>query len=147
MFNPSDLSLRRLVAQMFVVRASGHLFDSQIRYPAWEPTRERLRHWLEDWGIGGVLLIDGSVSELRLRTEQLQGWAEIPLLLCADIEEGVGATLYGSYLVSAADGLGGNRPGEFAGGGRVGPGDGARVGCGSGGGGVELDSGPGGGCE
>ncbi len=96
MFNPSDLSLRRLVAQMFVVRASGHLFDSQIRYPAWEPTRERLRHWIEDWGIGGVLLIDGSVSELRLRTEQLQGWAEIPLLLCADIEEGVGQRFPGA---------------------------------------------------
>ncbi|WP_159783855.1 glycoside hydrolase family 3 N-terminal domain-containing protein [Sodalinema gerasimenkoae] len=96
MFNPSDLSLRRLVAQMFVVRASGHLFDSQIRYPAWEPARERLQHWIEDWGIGGVLLIDGSVSELRLRTEQLQGWAEIPLLLCADIEEGVGQRFTGA---------------------------------------------------
>ncbi|TAN84595.1 MAG: beta-glucosidase [Phormidium sp. SL48-SHIP] len=96
MFNPSDLSLRRLVAQMFVVRASGHLFDSQIRYRAWEPDRDRLRHWLQDWGIGGVLLIDGSVSELRLRTQQLQEWAEIPLLLCADIEEGVGQRFTGA---------------------------------------------------
>lgn len=96
MFNPSDLSLRRLVAQMFVVRASGHLFDSQIRYRAWEPESEKLRHWIQDWGIGGVLLIDGSVSELRLRTQQLQDWAEIPLLLCADIEEGVGQRFTGA---------------------------------------------------
>jgi len=29
-----NLSLPELVAQMFVVRASGYLFDHQIRYPA-----------------------------------------------------------------------------------------------------------------
>lgn len=94
--NLETLSLPRLVAQMFVVRASGHLFDSQIRYPAWEPSRAVLQRWISELGIGGVLLIDGSVTELRLRSQQLQEWAEIPLLLCADIEEGVGQRFAGA---------------------------------------------------
>lgn len=96
MLDLNTLSLPRLVAQMFVVRASGHLFDRQIRYPAWEPTRDVLHRWVAELGIGGVLLIDGSAAELRLRTEQLQSWAEIPLLLCADVEEGVGQRFPGA---------------------------------------------------
>ncbi|MBP0004876.1 MAG: beta-glucosidase [Cyanobacteria bacterium SBC] len=90
------LTLEQKIAQMFVIRASGHLFDSQIRYPAWEPQRKTLKRWISELGIGGVLLIDGSAVELHLRTQQLQEWAEIPLLLCADIEEGVGQRFAGA---------------------------------------------------
>ncbi|WP_017663527.1 glycoside hydrolase family 3 N-terminal domain-containing protein [Baaleninema simplex] len=90
------LPLQQQVAQMFVVRASGHLFDSQIRYPAWEPQRQTLQRWIGELGLGGVLLIDGSAAELRLKTQQLQEWADIPLLLCADIEEGVGQRFSGA---------------------------------------------------
>ena len=90
------LSLERQVAQMFVVRASGFLFDSQIRYPAWEPPAATLQRWIGDLGVGGVILVDGSAPELMLRTSQLQGWAEIPLLVSADIEEGVGQRFAGA---------------------------------------------------
>jgi len=90
------LSLAEQVAQMVVVRVSGYLFDQQIRYPAWEPSAAVLRHWVEDLGVGGVILLGGSAAEVGLRSHQLQDWAAIPLLICADIEEGVGQRFSGA---------------------------------------------------
>jgi beta-glucosidase len=91
-----NLSLQELVAQMFVVRASGFLFDHQIRYPEWEPKADRLRYYLENLGVGGVILVGGSAAELAVRSQQLQSWAKFPLLLAADIEEGVGQRFGGA---------------------------------------------------
>lgn len=89
-------SLEAQVAQMIVVRASGYLFDHQIMYPAWEPPAATLQHWVQDLGIGGVILLGGSAGELSLRSQQLQAWAEVPLLIAADIEEGVGQRFAGA---------------------------------------------------
>lgn len=94
--NLDNLSLPELVAQMVVVRASGYLFDHQIQYPAWEPPRQKLQHWVQDLGVGGVIFLGGSAAELALRTEELQSWATIPLLMAADIEEGVGQRFSGA---------------------------------------------------
>lgn len=91
-----SLSLEQQVAQMFVIRASGYLFDHQIRYPAWEPPAAELRHLVEDLGVGGVLLPVGNAGDLLLRTQQVQSWAKIPLLLASDIEEGVGQRFDGA---------------------------------------------------
>ncbi|HEY9728674.1 MAG TPA: glycoside hydrolase family 3 N-terminal domain-containing protein [Chroococcales cyanobacterium] len=92
----SELSLKQQVAQMVVVRASGYLFDHQIRYPAWEPPAGQLQYWVQELGIGGVILLGGSAGELALRSQQLQDWATIPLLVAADIEEGVGQRFEGA---------------------------------------------------
>lgn len=89
------LTLAEQVAQMIVVRASGHLFDQQIRYPQWEAPTATLRRWIEQVGIGGVIVLGGSAAELALRTEQMQSWASIPLLVAADVEEGVGQRFAG----------------------------------------------------
>ncbi len=91
-----DLSLEEQVAQMIVVRASGYLFDHQIKYPVWEPSAQQLQHWLQVLGIGGVILRGGSAGELLLRSQQLQDWAKIPLLIAADVEEGVGQHFAGA---------------------------------------------------
>lgn len=91
-----SLPLAQQVAQMIVVRASGHLFDPQIEYPLWEPPVQTLRHWIQELGVGGVILLGGSAAEVRLRTHQLQGWATTPLLIAADIEEGVGQRFAGA---------------------------------------------------
>ena len=88
-------SLRRLIAALLVVRASGHLLDSQRRYPQWELPNAELRQLL-DQGVGGVILLGGSAPEVALRCEQLQSWARLPLLLCADVEEGVGQRFEGA---------------------------------------------------
>lgn len=94
--NLNDLSLEEQVAQMIVVRASGYLFDHQIQYPVWEPPAATLQYWLQELGVGGVILLGGSAGELALRTQQLQNWAKFPLLIAADIEEGVGQRFTGA---------------------------------------------------
>ncbi|MEQ9548486.1 MAG: glycoside hydrolase family 3 N-terminal domain-containing protein [Coleofasciculus sp. G3-WIS-01] len=91
-----SLSLAQQVAQMVVVRSSGYLFDHQIQYPAWEPPAARLQHWIQDLGVGGVILLGASAGELALRSQQLQRYAQIPLLIAADIEEGVGQRFAGA---------------------------------------------------
>lgn len=94
--NFDSLSRAQQVAQMVVVRASGYLFDHQIQYPAWEPSAATLRDWIEKLGVGGVILLGGSAAELALRSHELQSWASIPLLIAADIEEGVGQRFSGA---------------------------------------------------
>jgi beta-glucosidase len=91
-----SLSLAQLVAQMVVVRTSGHLLDRQIQYPAWEAPADTLRHWVADLGVGGVIFLGGSVAEMGRRTQQIQSWAKYPLLMAADIEEGVGQRFLGA---------------------------------------------------
>lgn len=111
--------LRRQVAQLLVVRGSGHWSDGQRRYPRWELPNAEL-HRLLDAGVGGVILLGGSAAELRLRTDQLRRWADGPLLLCADVEEGVGQRFEGaSWLVPPGRGptawprsSAGSRPGR-----------------------------------
>ena len=90
-----ELSLPEQVAQLIVVRASGHLYDHQIQYPVWEPPAATLERWL-GLGMGGVILLGGSAIEVAVRTQQLQGWAKLPLLIAADIEEGVGQRFAGA---------------------------------------------------
>ena len=85
-----SLDLKEQIAQMIVVRASGYLFDRQIRYPAWEAKNAQLKIWLEEFNLGGVILLGGSSVELEKRSQQLQSWAKIPLFVAADIEEGIG---------------------------------------------------------
>ena len=89
----ADWSVDRLAAQMMVVRTTGFLFDHQVQYPIWESDSEMLRR-LVGMGVGGVIFLGGSSAELTLKTAGLQALAMsmgLPkLLLCADIEEGVG---------------------------------------------------------
>ena len=86
-------SVDRLAAQMIVVRTTGLLFDHQVQYPVWEADSESLRRLVE-LGVGGVIFLGGSGAELALKTAGLQELAlsvgSPQLLLCADIEEGVG---------------------------------------------------------
>lgn len=91
-----QLSLKQQVAQLLVVRSSGHLFDREIRYPQWEAPTAKLRHWIEDLGIGGVILLGGSIAELAVRIQQMQSWTQVPLLIAADIEQGVGQRFSGA---------------------------------------------------
>ncbi len=95
----SPEALDRLAASLLVVRCSGHPADGQRRYPRWELDNASLQRLLQR-GVGGVILLGGSAAELRLRTRQLEAWAGAPLLLCADVEEGVGQRFEGaSWLV------------------------------------------------
>jgi beta-glucosidase len=90
-----DAELRRKIAALLVVRASGHLLDDQRGYPRWELDNATLRRLLSE-GVGGVILLGGCSAELALRTRQLRGWSDSRLLLCADVEEGVGQRFDGA---------------------------------------------------
>lgn len=91
-----QLSLEQQIAQLLVVRTSGAYFDSQITYPQYEAPRDRLQHWIGELGVGGVILLGGNAAEVALRCQQLQEWATVPLLIAADIEEGVGQRFAGA---------------------------------------------------
>ncbi|MBE9032299.1 beta-glucosidase [filamentous cyanobacterium LEGE 11480] len=91
-----NVSLKKLAAQTIVVRTTGFLFDDQLQYPQWEVDAARLKHLIQDVGIGGVILLGASTAEVALKIEQMQGWAEVPLLICADIEEGIGQRFPGA---------------------------------------------------
>ena len=91
--------LRQAVANLLVVRASGHATDRQRRYPRWELSNNELEQLLGA-GVGGVILLGGTATELQQRCRTLQRWAGRPILLCADVEEGVGQRFEGaSWLV------------------------------------------------
>jgi beta-glucosidase len=76
-------------SQLLVLRASGYAWDHQRQYPQWELANQSLRSHLQA-GVSGVILVGGSITEVAARTQQLQSWAPQPLLLAADVEEGVG---------------------------------------------------------
>jgi beta-glucosidase len=84
------MDLKAKIGQMIVVRASGCLYDRQRRYPQWEADNQTLQRWLQDLNLGGVILLGGSAVEVKERSRQLQSWAQTPLVIAADIEEGVG---------------------------------------------------------
>ena len=87
---------RRAVSQLLVVRASGHSSDHQRRYPRWELSNGELERLLAN-GVGGVILLGGTATELQQRCRTLRSWAgDEDLLLCADVEEGVGQRFEGA---------------------------------------------------
>ncbi|MGD1897238.1 MAG: glycoside hydrolase family 3 N-terminal domain-containing protein [Phormidesmis sp.] len=104
--SPDTLTLEEQVAQMMVVRTTGHLFDHEVEYPQWEAKTDALKKWLS-LGIGGVIFLGGSAAELGVRTQQLQMLAKYPLLMAADIEEGVGQRFSGATWFAPPMALGG----------------------------------------
>ncbi|MEO1636272.1 MAG: glycoside hydrolase family 3 N-terminal domain-containing protein [Cyanobacteria bacterium J06631_9] len=104
--SPDTLTLAEQVAQMMVVRTTGHLFDHEVEYPLWEARNDELKQVLAR-GVGGIILLGGSAAEVGLRTQQLQSWAKYPLLMAADIEEGVGQRFSGATWFAPPMALGG----------------------------------------
>ncbi|BEV35208.1 glycosyl hydrolase family 3 [Synechococcus sp. M16CYN] len=91
--------MRQQVAELILVRASGYLNDRQRRYPLWELSNAELQRCLCQ-GVGGVILLGGGAVELQQRTLMLRRWSNRRLLICADVEEGVGQRFEGaSWLV------------------------------------------------
>ena len=52
-----QIELRRKVAELLVVRASGHPFDSLREYPAWELSNQELENLLRE-GVGGEFCME-----------------------------------------------------------------------------------------
>src|SRR5258706_12670905 len=61
---------------------------------------------LTDLGVGGFCLYGGSPSEILTLTTQLQSRAQIPLLFCADYEDGITSQASGGTSFPSNMGLG-----------------------------------------
>ncbi len=98
-------NLRQKVAELLVIRASGHCSDSERNYPLWELNNNDLERLLND-GVGGVIVFGGSTTELQIRCKTFKNWAINPLLICADIEEGLGQRFSGGTWLAPPMALG-----------------------------------------
>lgn len=90
-----ELSLEQKIAQMIMVRASGHSLDHQRLYPQWELSNSELEELITAYGIGGIILVGGTAKEVEQRTRHWQSLATVPLFIAADVEEGVGQRFAG----------------------------------------------------
>jgi len=91
-----QLSLVEQISQMLVVRTCGMLYDHQIQYPRWELTRSDLQRLIGEFSVGGVIVMGGSAAEVALKVGEMQSWSKVPLLIAADVEEGVGQRFSGA---------------------------------------------------
>jgi beta-glucosidase-like glycosyl hydrolase len=101
----NKLPLEALVGQLFVVRTGGFLLDHQNQYPDRELNTPQLIQALE-LGVGGILIFGGAVGDTALKIQWLQQRSQVPLLVCSDVEGGLGEQVQGGSELSAAMGLG-----------------------------------------
>jgi beta-glucosidase-like glycosyl hydrolase len=80
-------SLRREVAQMVMPRLEGARLD-ESRY------LDQLKELIQG-GLGGFILFGGTVEHTPRHLQELQAFAEIPLLISSDVERGLGQQLVG----------------------------------------------------
>ena len=87
-----SFSLREKVAQMIMVRVRGEFYNSENWY------KKKLKKWIKEDGIGGVITFGGSIHGTYHNNKMFQSWSNHPLLISADYERGVGQWLSSSTL-------------------------------------------------
>jgi beta-glucosidase-like glycosyl hydrolase/CubicO group peptidase (beta-lactamase class C family) len=87
------LDLRHKVAQLVMPRVSGSFMTVGSAEYA------RVRYWVEDLGVGGLIETLGPPAEAALKLNMLQRLADIPLLISADMEEGPGQLMNGGVVL------------------------------------------------
>jgi beta-glucosidase-like glycosyl hydrolase/CubicO group peptidase (beta-lactamase class C family) len=88
-----DLDLRHKVAQLVLPRVSGAFLA------VGSPEYERVRHWIQDLGVGGVIETLGPPLEAAVKLNMLQELAAVPLLVTADMEHGPGQLFNGGVVL------------------------------------------------
>jgi beta-N-acetylhexosaminidase len=97
----ASLDRRARVAQLVIPWMSG-------RYvPVGSDEHERLRAWIADAGVGGIITSIGSPVALADKLNRLQGQAAVPLLIATDMEQGPAQRLAGGLLLPWGADLGG----------------------------------------
>ncbi len=87
------LSLREKAAQLVVPWIDG----SYVAIGSEE--YERLRYWVEEQGVGGVIVSIGPPLEVAAKLNLLQEMANVPLLVSADVERGPAQRLNGGTVL------------------------------------------------
>lgn len=98
------------LAAMSDEQKAGQLFVSWIRADAPKEEQQRISAFVEEVGLGGVILSLGSVQQAAALVDDLQRRAAVPLLIAGDFEGGVafrllGATQMGNQMLVGASGL------------------------------------------
>lgn len=95
------LSLEQRIAQMIVPWTDGSFLGQGT------PQYERLRHWVEDVGVGGIIVSIGAPGDMALKLNALQALADVPLLIGTDMEHGPGQRLESGTVLPYGMELGG----------------------------------------
>ncbi|HET9985110.1 MAG TPA: glycoside hydrolase family 3 N-terminal domain-containing protein [Longimicrobiales bacterium] len=83
----ATLSLREKVGQLIMPWVGGDYMAVGT------PGYERLRDWVQNQGIGGVVVSIGAPLELAQKLNMLQRMAKVPILVASDVEHGAGMRL------------------------------------------------------
>lgn len=98
------MTLRQKAAQLVMPRIGGEYV------PVATGAYERMRHWVQDLGVGGVIVTVGPPLEMAMKLNALQALSAVPLLVTADMEHGPGQVLNaGTVLPYGLENGGGTR--------------------------------------
>ncbi len=96
-----ELTLREKVAQLMMPWVIGDFA------PEGSTSFARARTYVEEEGIGGIIMSVGSPTEIAAKVNQLQRRSRIPLLVAADLETGAGFRMRGAVFMPGIIELGG----------------------------------------
>ena len=97
----SGLTLRQKVGQLIMPWVLGDFA------PEGSPSHDRILEYIEDQGIGGVIMSVGSPTEVAAKLNDFQAHSNIPLLVAADLETGAGFRMRGAVQMPGTIELGG----------------------------------------
>ena len=104
-----DLSLQEKAAQLVMVRANG-----RFQNPASEQHRDLVSE-VRDLGVGGLVVFRSELESIPRLLNELQAFAEVPLLVSADVERGMAfRVLEGTVPLPWAMAVGASRSEEAA---------------------------------
>ena len=97
----TGLTLRQKVGQLIMPWVLGDFA------PEGSPSHDRILEYIEDQGIGGVIMSVGSPPEVAAKLNDFQTHSNIPLLVAADLETGAGFRMRGAVQMPGTIELGG----------------------------------------
>ena len=97
----TGLTLRQKVGQLIMPWVLGDFA------PEGSPSHDRILEYIEDQGIGGVIMSVGSPTEVAAKLNDFQTHSNIPLLVAADLETGAGFRMRGAVQMPGTIELGG----------------------------------------
>ena len=97
----TGLTLRQKVGQLIMPWVLGDFA------PEGSPSHDRILEYIEDQGIGGLIMSVGSPTEVAAKLNDFQTHSNIPLLVAADLETGAGFRMRGAVQMPGTIELGG----------------------------------------
>ena len=97
----TGLTLRQKVGQLIMPWVLGDFA------PEGSPSHDRILEYIEDQGIGGLIMSVGSPTEVAAKLNDFQAHSNIPLLVAADLETGAGFRMRGAVQMPGTIELGG----------------------------------------